>query len=314
MDPEIPDLDPELKDRPLPEGLRLEAQPYRPDNGFTPFGAILVVALSILAAIVLGRLLSLANNQWFYIIVLFPFLAGFLVGKCGTFAIQERKVRNALFSGLVGLGAGALCMAAMHYFDYLRFHEIMEQKPTQKIVAGVRIKAGDKDLGFLDYVDRKADKGVVVRLFNWHANLGNVGSYIYWVCELLLAGAAAMALMASATRRPFCVLCGEWKEKRRLGRLTLAPETAQDILRRGELVRLADGGISRDRGPIALTAWSCPKCREESTVDVKLDESFRNEQGTAQTRQLAFVTFPGAALPILEKLFHAETPAVEEDG
>jgi hypothetical protein len=313
MDTEDADIDPELREQRLPRSQRLDVQPYRPDGGLPPLGMILALLITLALAIAVGRILSWVL-QWLYIVLLFPFLAGMAVGGFGVFAIQVAKVRNALFASLVGLFAGFLCMAAMHYTDYERFQNTMELKPKRKIVVGVRIKPGDENLGFLEYVDRKAEKGVVIRIFGWPWNLGYYGSYFYWGLETLLAAWAARAMMATSTRAPFCKICLRWKVEHKLARLNLAPETAEDTVKRGELVRLADRWSPGSTGPIYLTIWSCPSCREYSTVDVRLVDIRPNAQGIPQPRLLVFATYPGEALPILEDLFGHRRKVARGEG
>jgi hypothetical protein len=112
--------------------------------------------------------------------------------------------------------------------------------------------------------------------------------------------------MRGCAADPFCAECQSWKDKRSLGTLTMSPETAVRIFGKGEIVRLADHDFPHSDGQIQITAWVCKECGPEAPVDVKLDQVTKNAKNEEDTSELAYLTYPGKALPILESLFAPE--------
>src|SRR5262249_41240253 len=105
--------------RPLDPSLRLETVPYQPDGGWPPQGLACMFAVAALAAVGLGYLCSW-SSQWFYIIILFPFLVGLGIGVFGYLGVSVGKVRSTRAALLAGLFAGFLAMGTMHYANYQR--------------------------------------------------------------------------------------------------------------------------------------------------------------------------------------------------
>jgi hypothetical protein len=290
--------------RPLQPSLRLEAVPYEPDGGFHPLGLLMVFASVMLAAIGLGYAVSWVG-QWFYIILLFPFLIGVVLGICGAIGIYIGNVRNLPLATLAGLFGGCLAMFATHYFDYERFLARTAQQKVDPLKKGqVRMpQVNRQDDTIFDYLDRRAKDGIPVQFKRIHFNLGYIGSYIYWIVEILIVGVLALAIMRGCAADPFCAQCQSWKEKRSLGTLTMAPETAVGIFRTGEVVRLADDDFPRGEGQINVTAWVCNDCGSEAPVDIKLDQVTKNAKNEEEVTELAYLTYPGKALPVLNSLF-----------
>src|SRR5262249_30769619 len=126
-----------------------------------------------------------------------------------------------------------------------------------------------------------------------------VGSYIYWLVELAIMAGIALGVTASHAARPFCALCGRWKEAKQLGVIKLAGPTGLELFRSGELGRQIQGRP----GPTAGTIATCPVRAAESTVEVKLEEVWQNKRGEVMRKNLGMLTYPGEALQTLEKIF-----------
>jgi hypothetical protein len=294
--------------RPLHPALRFEAVPYQPDGGCPFFGTLVVFTAVLLAALGMGLVTSWVS-QWFYIILLFPVVVGVGVGFGGAVGVVLGKVRSTLVTALAGLFAGCVAMTAHHYFNYERFLQQprAENRAPQKNAgaAGPQAPARGQGgpTGFLNYLDRRARKGVPVHFRRLHFNLGYVGSYIYWAVEIVIVAGFAIGIMWSFASEPFCTVCHTWKAKRPLGTLDMAPETAASIFTAGEIVRLADDDFIKGEGQIQAAAWVCPTCEAEAPVDVKLDRVTKNAKDEEETKQLVYLTYPGEALPVLESLF-----------
>jgi hypothetical protein len=295
--------------RPLDPSLRLEPVPYQPEGGFRPFGVLVVFLCVTLAGLGLGYAVSWVG-QWIYIILVFPFLLGILVGFFGAVGIYVGSVRNLFLAGLAGLFGGCLTLFAMHYFDYERdMARPRQDKAGQVPNAGAApAKPADRQPDFWGYLDRQARKGIPIQFRRLHFTLGYVATYLYWLVEVAIVSGLAMAILIGCASDPFCAECSTWKSKQALGTLALAPDQALRIFSAGEIVRLADQEPAA--GEIHLTIWSCPNCAAEAPVDVKLEQVTKNAKNEEETRPLTFLTYPGQVLPVLESLFAPE--ATEE--
>jgi hypothetical protein len=297
-------LNPELvpTPRPLDPRLRLEPVPYQPDGGFPAYGVLVVFLCVTPAALGLGYAASWVG-RWVYIVLLFPFLVGIVLGFFGAVGVYVGRVRSTFLAGLAGLFGGCLALFAMHYFDYERALARKDKPVPAKKVAAPAAPA-DRPAGFWDHLDRQARKGIPVQFRRIHFTLGYVATYLYWLVEVAIVSGLAMAILIGCAADPFCTECSTWKTKRALGTVALSPDEALRIFSAGEIVRLADHEPSA--GEIHLTAWACPTCGPEAPVDVKLDQVTKNAKNEDETRSLAFLTYPGAVLPVLESLFAPE--------
>jgi hypothetical protein len=292
MDSDNPLLPGEPDSRPLHPSLRLEAAPYQADGGFSLPGILIVFAFTAVGAVGMGWVASWVN-QWIYIIVVFPLVVGLVMAVMGAIGVYVGNVRNGLLAALAALFGGVLAMGAMHYFDHQRF---LDRAREQK-------QAAKAELTLPQYLKQRAQEGISVRFRRIHFHLRNFWAYLYWVVEVVLAAAVGVAVMVSCAAEPFCAQCSNWKTKRVLGKLDMNPDTAVRIFTTGEVVRLADYDFRPGAGQIRLSVWECKTCGAEAPVEVKLDRVTKNAKGEDEETQLAYLTFPGQALPILDSLF-----------
>src|SRR5262249_50463795 len=147
--------------------------------------------------------------------------------------------------------AGCLAMIVMHYYDYMRFQstvraelkrqppqvaalverlpEIMANRAKQPPEIQAMIVALEKKPlamqlwqvhSFSSYLDFAAHMGVSIGSVHDVAakgnkggiNLGYIGTYIYWLVEVLIV--AVIAFLAAGVRasKPYCGQCSSWKE------------------------------------------------------------------------------------------------------
>jgi hypothetical protein len=171
-------------------------------------------------------------------------------------------------------------------------------------------------LGYWEYLDWRARRGAALALpkVRKDITLGHSGSYILWAVEALLAGGIAAGFMALRSQKPFCAACGVWKEERELGRLNLRSERAVEVFTSGALAELAGEDLARTDGPLRVTLRVCGRCGEESPIDVKLTQITKNTKNKEETSELAYLTYPGPALRVLEALFApVEEPALDTE-
>src|SRR5262249_60632249 len=99
-----------------------------------------------------------------------------------------------------------LAILAVHYFEHELFQAQQDQPkevPGKKGPARV-VPAKPRDTTFLEYLDERARKGIPVHFRRIHFNLGYVGTYIYWVVEVLIVSVLVVAIMRGSPADPFC--------------------------------------------------------------------------------------------------------------
>ena len=303
---------------------------YKTDGGFSIFGLpILVLALGA-AGVGLGWLASFIS-QWFYLILLFP--AGIGVGLIlvGVLVGRMTKMRSTGIALLLGLGSSCVAMTSMHYFDYLRFlHErqgVMElagdlnillkkaqkkekekEKDAVAAEAAAALQKMTADISFPAFLNEQAEEGVKITYKGRGGiNLGYVGTWIYWGLELAgVSIMAALGLMACAMT-PFCTACNDWKEDRELGTLRKKQGDVAELLTQGDLDQLKKHDPAPQGGDLLVTAAVCPRCKDQSTITVKLEEVTKNQKGEIEKKELVHLTYPGDSLAEFVSLFPRKT-------
>lgn len=289
---------------PAAPAMRFETVAFTADGGFNPHGLAITYGLALVAGVGAGWLASFIG-QWFYLILIFPFVMGIIVAGIGAVGVHMGKVRHPLLAGLGGLLGGIAAILSMHYFEYQRaMDELEKQNP------GIRKAWAEEGMGFVDFVKIQANNGVRIGKVGRGdgMNLGTVGSYIYWSLEMLLVAGIGFAGMLGSASDPFCLNCRNWKSSRPLGRIAIPRDAALAAIQSGDVVQLAEHDFSAADGTLALTVAECKQCGQEATIEVKLEEVTKDAKGKESTKLLAHVTYPGHALPVLEALAARRQP------
>lgn len=291
-----PEPAPEAAPPPPP---RFEALPYAPDGTSPPLGLALTLGGGLAAAVLVGYVVSFIA-QWFYLVVLFPFFIGAMLGGVGMFFIKVGKLRNPLLAGIAAGLSGVMAMGTMHFADYQRFLDNVHQK-----IAIVDRGELEKRISFARYIDFMATEGVTISRTGHNdkgMNLGYVGSYIYWLVEMAIVAGVAWAMMRKAAAAPFCVDCNSWKNERPLAMVTVPTEDmAVRAIQEGDVVSLMQcAGPVQPVGLLLKTAV-CPHCGAEGEVDVALERVTKNSKGQQQTNMLTRATYPGEVLSFLSR-------------
>ena len=281
---------------PLP---RFQTQPCVPDGNFPPLGLALTLGGGLAAAVFVGFLASVIG-QWFYLVVLFPILIGLALGGVGMAFIKVGKLRNPLLAGVAAGLSGVMAMGTMHYVNYQRALDEIAKELSALSVDRAEV---EQSLGFAKYIDASAKEGVTINRAAHNdkgMNLGYIGSYLYWLAEMIVVAAVAWAMMRKTAAAPFCVGCNTWKNERPLAMLTVpAEDMAVRAVDDGEVVSLlACAGPIETEG-LLLKAAVCPHCGAEGEVDVALDRLTKNSKGQQQTTTVTRATYPGEVLSFL---------------
>lgn len=280
-----------------PPPPRFEVQPYTPDGNFPPLGLALTLGGGLAAAVLVGFLASFIA-QWFYLVILFPFLIGMALGGIGMAFIKVGKLRNPLLAGIAAGLSGVMAMGAMQYFNYQRTLDT-----AAKTLAVDRSEL-ESQISFAQYIDLRAKEGVTISRAGHNKdkgmNLGYVGSYIYWLVEMTIVAGTAWAMMRKSAAAPFCVSCNSWKNERSLAMLTVpAEDMAVQAVQEGDVVSLlACAGPLQPVGLLLKTAV-CPHCGAEGEVDITLERVTKNSKGQQQKTTVTRATYPGEVLSFL---------------
>src|SRR5262249_32779753 len=190
---------------------------------------------------------------------------GVALGLAGTLGIRLGKVRSPVLAGIAGFVGGCVAMLSIQFFDYLRV-------PVEaRRAVGIHT--------FFGYVDFAAHQGVTIGRATSSSstdkgmNLGYVGTYIYWIVELLLVAGIAFVIMKNGAGEPFCPEGQAWKQRRTL--MTFRPPLDRVVvaLEEGDLLRvMAEEEWTTVTGEGVLSASVCPECESRGLIDVKLEQ------------------------------------------
>lgn len=211
-------------------------QPYKPSN-IVPFtGLLILIVAAIIGGAAVGILVSFVERL-VYLIILFPILMGLAGGFILANAIRLGKVRNPLVGAIFGVVIGILIYGSYHFAGYLNFREEVKTM----ILEDAGITAADilpedwvyldefidtfleeeyGQPGFLGYMMLAAEEGVSISPMTSSndkgINLGQTGTWIYWVVELLIIVGIALVGGRNAALNPYCENCDQWMEKEKL--------------------------------------------------------------------------------------------------
>jgi hypothetical protein len=142
---------------------RYDPEPYRADGGFSLLGLPIFLGILFLAGVALGALVGFVK-QWFYLVVLFPLLAGAAVGGVGLVGLRLGKMRNRWLAGLAGVLAALVCVLAIHYVGYFQFLKEYRKLPWVNVPdAPFALRPGQEKPpppDFFTWIDLRARQGV----------------------------------------------------------------------------------------------------------------------------------------------------------
>jgi hypothetical protein len=296
------DVEPDfIVDCPEPNSGYFVALPYRAEGGVSLARLPLFVAGVVLGGVALGALASTVG-QVCYLILIFPLALGMALAGITILLGQLCHVRAPLVAGLVALVGGALALGTMHYLDYRHTLAVVESAPGKLPTEMLRRLSDSPRFG--DYLEATAGEGLTIsggETGGW--NLGRLGTYAYWGVECLLVLAIAALGGASGARAPYCSACRLWKEERFLGTLADAGPQQQKQLWSGRLSVLACYHPSLAGGALVFTAAICPRCNREAPIDLRVERNPHARPAAVSPNLPLHLTYPGAALPVLERLF-----------
>lgn len=196
-------------------------QTYRASNR-VPFGGfLLMLIVGAIVAVGVGLLLwAVETYVSLYLIILFPLLAGAIVGGVLAWAVRAGKARSPLIVGLVGLAAGVLAYGTYHFAGYyVTFRGDMREAYIENSGRTPTEEQFNRELdelmedeygatGFIGYLTIIADEGFSISRTGSSSSgsgLDLQGNIVwgYFALELLVIVGFALFLPARAAGEPF---------------------------------------------------------------------------------------------------------------
>jgi hypothetical protein len=179
---------------------------YRPSNSITPTGLFMLALASVVA-----------NYFWF--IIVFPVIFGFLGGGLLVEVIKGRNIHQKTLLTIAGVAMGVMIFATMKYGEYLVFYaEFRDFLQNEYNIAdtGAQARLIDEWLvqetnfsGLPGYMVVKSTVGVSIGKF-YDADqftLSPLLTWIYWLAEIIMMSTVAVFCARSAASQPFCAAC-----------------------------------------------------------------------------------------------------------
>ena len=276
-------------------------KPYQPSNKVTSTGLKWLLLSSVIGGLAIGGLTHLISLL-VYLIVLFPLGMGFAGGTVMVAAIRQGKVRNPAIATLFGILTGLLMYGSLHGAGYWQFKQLASEQITKElegvsdnqsnniIDTFLQEKTGSK--GFLGYLKHNAQQGVSIgRLESTGTNLGETGTWIYWLIELAIIDITIAAIAYSTAKNPFCENGDQWyKHPEHIGIVNLqCSENFLNLLqndRFGEAGKLLDPLQVIHPANLEVCLERCPCCKFSDPI-LTVSSIYKDRKGNMKLKQVA---------------------------
>ena len=197
-------------------------------SGIAPFPGILTALVYglIAAAIVGGILFAIDHYIGFYLIIMFPVVAGFIVSFVLTMGITAGKIRNAAVAFLVGAICGLATMGVYHFLNYqIGFKTDVKNAISQpgssvtdqdeQLSEAAFLKQEVKQTGFTGFLMYQAKQGITITRSTSSSGLtlSNGWAWGYFGIEVLIVAFIAGGGASSTANDPFDERSNAWYGK-----------------------------------------------------------------------------------------------------
>ena len=182
-------------------------KPYRSSGKASLPGILVMIAHGFIAAFVVGWLMfGIEHSLHFFLIWLFPLVAGGIIGFVSSLGVTSGKIRNATIAMLIGAAAGLFAFGIHQWFGYQAFRSdardtvqtaLNDPSNQNSSALGAQIPDVAVDLyltqatgssGFFGYLNLEAQQGVEISSRRLHGvNTGSAGFWFtFWLEALML--------------------------------------------------------------------------------------------------------------------------------
>ena len=197
-------------------------------SGIAPFPGILTALVNglIAAAIVGGILFAIDHYIGFYLIIMFPVVAGFIVSFVLTMGITAGKIRNGAVAFLIGAICGLATMGMYHFLNYqIGFKTDVKNAISQpgssvtdqdeQLSEAAFLKQEVKQTGFTGFLMYQAKQGITITRSTSSSGLtlSNGWAWGYFGIEVLIVAFIAGGGASSTANDPFDERSNAWYGK-----------------------------------------------------------------------------------------------------
>ncbi|MEM6501800.1 MAG: hypothetical protein AAF685_08175 [Cyanobacteria bacterium P01_C01_bin.89] len=253
-------------------------KPYKP-SGKAPASGIMRLGLStVIGNIVAGGLIHLLGRL-IYVILVFPLLMGATAGGLAFAASYGGKIRNPLLTVAAGLLGGLCIYGTTHGADYVVFRS----ESGARVDELLEERVGES--GFVGYLKYSAQQGVSIgKIGRDGINLGETGTWVYWLIELAIIEMVAGAIAYGAASQVFCEKCSEWYDSAtpiggvspEKGNVFLEALKAQNFSQAAQSIGPV---LSNTNSSLKISHCLCPACREEGEILLSVAEDRTDKNG-----------------------------------
>jgi hypothetical protein len=194
-------------------------------SGIAPFPGIIRALITglIAAAVVGGILFAIDHYIGFYLIVLFPIAAGFIVSFVVSQGITAGKIRNSGVAILIGAICGFATMGVYHFLDYqIAFKNDIKNAISQgttaisnqveQVAEDAFLKGEVKQTGFMGFLNYQAQQGITITRSSSRngLTLTNGWAWGYFGVEVLIVMFIAGMIASSTAGEPFDERSNAW--------------------------------------------------------------------------------------------------------
>lgn len=247
----------------------------------------MALIFAIVSALIVGGLLWVFDQKLgFYLILLFPAVAGIIVGTITAKGINVGKLRNPMLAGLICMLGGLLATGTYHFLNYqfgfrndvrqaisaqnsgVNPSELKVQKAVDDYLRG---QVGDT--GFVGFLKVEIKQGISISRgsSNSGAVLTDAWAAGYFIFEGLVVAGLAALWGASAAREPFDEKANAW-----FGRSAFFG--AVSVEQADLLVTALRTGSFEQAGNLVRPQWS-----EPNSSRIELHARFSPDKNAAET-------------------------------
>ena len=197
-------------------------------SGIAPFPGILTALVYglIAAAIVGGILFAIDHYIGFYLIIMFPVVAGFIVSFVLTLGITAGKIRNGAVAFLIGAICGLATMGMYHFLNYQIGFKTDEKNAIaqpgssvtdqeEQLSEAAFLTQEVKQTGFTGFLMYQAKQGITITRSTSSSGINLVGGWAwgYFGIEVLVVAFIAGGVASSTANDPFDERSNAWYGK-----------------------------------------------------------------------------------------------------